>query len=166
MRSLFIFSASAFLLLSCEKITILQSDDMVQENYPGVDPRLHSLFTLFEDEATVRGYSYDLKALGITGEIFHIDEANIAGTCRYGQHIAHVTIDETFWNDSHDLLREMVVFHELGHCVLKRGHEDTSFSNGACASLMNSGLSQCQVVYDETNRNFYLDELFQNSALN
>lgn len=48
-----------------------------------------------------------------------------------------VRISPTLRNMSSDSMKN-VIFHELGHCTLGRGHDDTRFVNGNAASLMNS----------------------------
>ena len=63
-----------------------------------VDSRLLSYFNEFEYEAKKRGLAYDLSALEITGEIKNIPETNVAGTCQYGRHLSHVTVDLAYWN--------------------------------------------------------------------
>lgn len=155
----------AFCLLLC--LAACQSDPIQgntiteESSYYDVEPLMWEYFERFEYEAKVRGYSIDLNQLQISGEIKNIADENVAGTCQYGSHIKHVTIDASFWNRYNYLEREFVVFHELGHCVLSRGHLESSFDNGVCKSVMHSGLSGCQVVYNNANREYYLDELFQ-----
>ena len=142
----------------------LQDDNLVDDNtqplFSNVDNRLVSHFQEFENEAADRGFDFDLNALGITGVIEQIPEDGVAGTCQYGLHIHHVTIDANFWNNASQNLREFVVFHELGHCVLNRDHEEGAFANGICISIMRSGLEDCRDAYNPNNRNYYLDELF------
>ncbi len=128
--------------------------------YPLADKELWSYFQNFEEEALLRGFKYDLNTLEITAVIETITEEGVAGTCQYGQHIHHVTIDEDFWKYSSTLIREMVVFHELGHCVLHKDHTEEYDSNGNCLSIMNSGTVECNVAYTNQNRTYYIDELF------
>lgn len=128
--------------------------------YIEVDSRLWDYFSSFEEEAASRGININLRDLEITGVIENISEDGIAGTCQYGRHIHHVTIDLGYWNRSSFLGREMVVFHELGHCALDLGHQEMEDINGNCLSIMNSGTSGCRVLYSQANREYYLDELF------
>jgi len=131
-----------------------------QESYPEVDRLLWPYFRAFEEEATRRDLDIDLRKLEITGVIDAIREDGVAGTCQYGQHLSHVTIDEDYWKGASAYAREMVVFHELGHCALRRGHTEGSDRNGSCLSLMNSGTTNCTVRYNARNKELYLDELF------
>jgi len=58
-----------------------------------------------------------------------------------------VTVDEDFWENASDRF-------------LSRGHTETAYANGTCASLMRSGLEDCQDNYHTNTRELYLDELF------
>ncbi len=159
MKSKILALSTIIILSSCYS----DNQEFVQQEsiqYDGVDRSLWSFFSRFEEEAQLRGLSYDLNDLGITGVIESIPEDGVAGTCEYGRHIHHVTVDRNFWNRSSEVSREFVVFHELGHCVLGRGHEEGTFANGLCLSIMRSGLGDCRDGYNNSNREYYLDELF------
>lgn len=143
-------------LLSCNKQSFT-----LEQRFPNVDPDLWSHYANFEDEAAIRGIKIDLNDLEVSAEIEEIRESGVAGMCQYGSAINnHVTIDQTFWNRASALSREMVVFHELGHCVLLRGHDESQNSNGLCLSIMRSGTGNCRDAYNQQNRKAYLDELF------
>jgi hypothetical protein len=48
------------------------------------------------------------------------------GVCiTYSDGRKEIEIDLEFWDESEDLAREEVIFHELGHCVLDRDHDET-----------------------------------------
>lgn len=123
---------------------------------------LQPYFTSFEAAAADLGVPIDLSASGVTAEIRAINEGNVAGNCSTNGHdIRHITIDRSFWVNASPLLREMVVYHELGHCILGRGHTETAFANGVCTSIMRSGLGDCQDAYTYGNREYYIRELFE-----
>jgi len=158
--NLIMLSAASLLLFftSCQKETI-EPETIIQ--FSNVDPELWSYYSKFETEAKLRGFDYDLNALQISGEILEISEDNVAGSCRFGNHINNeVTIDRGFWNRSSDLLKEFVIFHELGHCVLLRDHDESTDGQGRCLSIMRSGLTNCRDSYSQQNRNGFIDELF------
>lgn len=152
-------TASLLLFLtSCQKETIVPEAKI---QFSNVDPELWSYYSNFETEAKLRGFDYDLDALQISGEIIEIPEDNVAGSCKFGSHIHNeVTIDQEFWNRSTTSLKEFVVFHELGHCVLLRDHDESVDNQGRCLSLMRSGLTDCRDNYNQQSRSRYLDELF------
>lgn len=129
-------------------------------SYDNVDTRLWPYYMEFEDQAALRGYEIDLNFLGISGAIKEITDEGVAGTCQYGQHVHHVTVDKDYWNQSSSVGREFVVFHELGHCVLARDHRESMNAEGLCLSIMASGTGDCRFAYTSNNRKAYLDELF------
>ena len=123
---------------------------------------LWDYFERFEEAALERGFLFDLNNFNLTAEIVEITEEGVAGTCSYGSHTPkHIEIDATFWNQSSDLFKEFVVFHELGHCFLFRDHREDATANGICLSLMRSGVEGCRDNYNLTTRAAYLDELFE-----
>jgi len=129
--------------------------------YPLVDEDLWSYFIDFEKEAVKRNIEIDLKQLQLRGNISEIHEDNVAGVCNYSSNNPNViTVDLSFWNQSSELLKEMVVYHELGHCVLGKGHREAADENGSCLSIMRSGLGDCITRYNTVNKEYYLDELF------
>ncbi|MEM9885282.1 MAG: hypothetical protein AAF849_05260 [Bacteroidota bacterium] len=122
-----------------------------------VDENLLEYFDLFIEEGTKRGVEVDLS--DISGYIIQITNLNVAGNC--SRDSKTIRIDEVFWRSSPGWDRERVVFHELGHCFLQRGHKNSFDENtNTCHSIMNSGNSICEVKYFGKNRATYLDELF------
>ena len=87
----------------------------------------------------------------------------VLGVCvRNDEEPNRVAVDQEAWAAADDAFRELIVFHELGHCVLDREHLDDDV-NGICVSIMNSGLSGCDIsLENSTLREEYLDELFFN----
>ena len=125
-----------------------------------VETALQPYFDSFVEEAAQRGRSIDLTALEIEGIIEEID-GNVIGQCRSNSNLPNVVaIDQSFWNSASQLRREMVIFHELGHCALQRDHLDTKTITGTCISIMQSGQGNCRNAYSNSTRAAYLDELF------
>lgn len=157
-------SIVAFCTFNACQENLISVDEPQIRTYPGVDQALWTYWESFEIAARKHGLQIDLARENITGRISEISDNGVAGTCRYGSHITNqVTIDQSYWNRASNLGREYVVFHELGHCFLHRGHDDGSTSQGLCVSLMNSGLGDCYSAYNATNREYYLNELFSSS---
>jgi hypothetical protein len=154
--SSFLLLAMLFFGCTIEEATVIPTP------YQGaVDPQLLPYYEAFEAEAAIRGVEVDFDAFPIPGDIQSIQEDNIAGTCtHYGGSHHEIVIDLEYWNAASTLRREMVVFHELGHCYLGLGHKEDAFDNGICTSIMNSGTAGCHIAYSAQNRDYYLDELF------
>lgn len=152
-----------FALVACSS----SEETIDPDGYQGVDRRLWFFFDVFQQEAEARGVSVDLRASGLTGIIGNIDGVNVAGGCNFhGSAPNQIILDATFWNTLSFIQREMIVMHELGHCVLYRDHREAMDVTGRCLSIMRSGLGQCNDGYTEATRTAYLDELFDPAFAN
>lgn len=81
---------------------------------------------------------------------------NWVGVCRYNA-TNRIEVLRVWWQFALDSEREVLMLHELGHCVLGRGHTET-YTNGQPSSIMYpSVLSGYQY---ESNREQYLQEYF------
>lgn len=163
-RKSILFLLSILILQSCQKDqAIILPTEPVQKQFLNVDQALWTFYENFELAGKERGLDIDLSASEITGAIADIAEDHVAGQCTYGTFIpGDVVIDSDFWNNASYYLKEMVVFHELGHCFLHRDHIEEELGNGACASIMRSGINGCFDNYNSQTRAYYLDELFEN----
>lgn len=126
-----------------------------------IEAELQVYFDRFEVEAAQRGLIIDLQSAQVSGEISEIADPGVAGQCTSNSDEPNlVTIDKSTWNSLRDLEKEYLVFHELGHCYLNRGHFDEVQANGTCESMMQSGTINCRKNYNSLTRAAYLDELF------
>ena len=146
--------ATIALFASCDK-----EQDLVEISL--VEPALQPYFQTFVAEAASRGITIDASFDEIVARIEAINQGSVIGQCRYNSHYPNeVRIDEDYWSRASSLGREFVVFHELGHCYLERGHTEATNANGICLSIMASGTGTCRSAYSQNNREYYLDELF------
>ncbi|MCO5234462.1 MAG: hypothetical protein LC105_11440 [Chitinophagales bacterium] len=129
---------------------------------------IQPLVSTFLVEANKRGHRLVIDDLIITYK-YNIVTAKIhaAGLCRkrYG-HTPIIFIDTTSpnWRAS-DISKEQLVFHELCHCILNRGHNPDTLMNGNFASIMKpSGETIYGAVLNYFKREYYLDELFNPAA--
>lgn len=128
-----------------------------------IEAELQAYIDLFTSEAEEREVEIDLSEINLGAYIKNIEENGTIGQCiSYSDGSKDIVIDERNWDRLDELEKEYVVFHELGHCVLNRSHNNMEDSNGLCQSIMQSGEGQCQSHYDMTNRNQLLEELFKN----
>lgn len=103
----------------------------------------------------------DLSAEGVCG----------LGYSRFeGTDLRKVEINPDFfcWGFHDDLARESLVFHELGHAILRKTHVNTSLPNGLPATMMCDG-NTCNIFnfydkYTQGKRTYYLDKLFRTST--
>lgn len=68
-----------------------------------------------------------------------------------------ITINKTSWDSFNSDEREMLILHEMGHCVLYRGHRDGEISSKPL-SIMNTYMFN--PWYYTVNKDYYLNELF------
>lgn len=137
------------------------SDATTDLKYPNALADFRPYFLRFEAAAKERGLSYDASLSALETGLENISEEDVVGECYWNSHAPElVNIDLPFWNSASDLDREYVMFHELGHCVLFREHDNSENDQGYCLSIMASGTTDCVSAYWEENRAYYLDELF------
>lgn len=94
-------------------------------------------------------------------------ERPVIGYCRnYGENKGRlVVIDEQFMNEGSYAQIEVLVWHELGHCALGKGHDDTvKYLNGygyVPFTVMQSFVfSAYQAKIFEEQKQYYIDNLF------
>ncbi len=121
----------------------------------------------FEKEAEKYGYNYNFESTGLIIEYADLDD-NTAGLTHYENPI-RIEIDKTYWDAlskkaGADLMREDLIFHELGHGLLNRKHLNTTLENGEWKSMMCGGDKiddrSWNINYRGVRRNYYLLELF------
>lgn len=128
------------------------------KTYPLVDEKLWPFFEQFEAEAKQRGFSINLVTQQIQARIEPIPAPNV-GLCNRATNNRVIVIDQDFWENRSELKRELLVFHELGHCSLNLEHREDN-AGGICNSIMRSGHEGCVDNYSSVSRAGYLDELF------
>ena len=142
-----------------------------------VPEELQPLIDSFIYEASLRGISVSISNLII--EYDDNQASNICASCNSAslsaqtQKIITINAHMQCWFDALEL--ENLLFHELGHCVLGRPHNDEQLPNGDPKSIMVAGnvslYAPCiyQIGDEPCNDNtfkraYYLDELFDANA--
>ena len=116
---------------------------------------------IFIDQADQHGVALDISALIIRfHDLVSTDKEIVLGMCTFQQGSApSIMIDPTHWKDLSMVGRELLLFHELGHCLLKRDHTANDV-----VSIMNPfGIS---VIEYSMNEEGFLSELFDSSKFN
>jgi hypothetical protein len=104
-----------------------------------------------------REYSLDVdRVLGLEfGDV----PVKYAGLCRTSTKThRRIIISKAYWVNLDDDGKELLMFHELGHCLLDRAHNDEIIGFGTPASIMNTKLFPGRAYSQQ--RAAYLDELF------
>ena len=127
-----------------------------------LDPAIQSYFDEFAAQGLLRGVVIDYHTSGVEG-IFDDLGDGVNGQCQHRSRGSdRVVVDRNYWNQSTDIEREFLIFHELGHCILDRTHLDNKTAQGECVSIMHSSARSCNNTYGDSTRVRYLDELFLN----
>lgn len=119
----------------------------------------------FKTEAEARGVAIELDNLIVEFKknIEHEDKdyCGCSITDKNGQRVIWIDITRYCWTFG-GYYREAIMFHELGHSLLYRDHNDKKLPKGNWRSLMSTGALDYYAA-DSLNykRQYYLDELFQ-----
>ncbi len=155
----FFRSIKFFFLFSLISIFCACKNELIELiTYPDVSQELCPFFQSFEEEAAKRGLVVDLKNSGVKGRLTNI-YGSIVGICS-NYSVKEILIDQNFWERSSQLSKELIVFHELGHCYLNKVHNNQVTANGTCGSIMRSGQGDCIDYYTEKTRVDLLDKFF------
>ena len=125
------------------------------------------LASKFEDESRSNGFELG----GITRTIpiqfgeTKPTEFAVCQTSDLGE--PRIKVNQSQWATLSDNMKEEVIFHELGHCALGRGHIETRISlhdeDGTTEANVPESIMNPFLVPGETyhkNRKFYIRELF------
>ena len=164
----FLTLLTPFLILftaSCDNEEPIADDDFltVKMEYPGVEEDFWPYLQLFEQESANRGSIIELSNSGVRLTYKGKDKGDgiVAGSCYHDpEDVNSIVIDSATFSKATRYAQEQIIFHELGHCSLLRGHDDSTNPNGTCKSLMRSDPKHCLLVYNANTRQAYLDELF------
>lgn len=118
----------------------------------------------FELQATLHGKNIKIDDLIVKIKP-EIASNSAVGLCYYSANgsTPEIHLLEWYWNLASDIHRENLVFHELGHCILGRKHDNDIGLSGVPESIMNYYLIAPHQY--ETNRAILLQELFGNAKL-
>ena len=137
---------------------------------PTVSPEFQEHYQSFLKEAAKHNKTFVSK-VNITIKFYSkedMKELNLGpgnlGFCRMNPlSTPIIEINEVAWNKyQNNSYREMIMFHELSHCLLFKGHTHGFEKNGLPKSLM--GPSMFSVAFYSNNREKFLDEVFSYKA--
>ena len=136
-----------FIMLSCTTTPILEKQEIQTEFLEYVEE-----FEKYYGQ-TVKGFRVRFANLDYMPQV--------TGLCMRSTHkmgINTIMIDRHYWDQMTDSEREMLMWHELAHCILYRNHDERIARNGCPVSLMYpTGFPEfCYNQY----RDWYLKELF------
>jgi beta-lactamase regulating signal transducer with metallopeptidase domain len=103
----------------------------------------------------------ELKIKNLKIELGTVNTDSELGVCELNRESPTIIINKNLWESLTQVQKEMLLFHELGHCILGRTHKNTFISADQTtipASLMSSILIS-EKSYSNY-RDYYLQELF------
>lgn len=149
-------------------ITACSNDGGVEEMPAIYDvaPEFEPYVQEFLVEAEKRGQSFDFQETGLSIQFSELPLNNANGRCFLGQY--RVEIDKVDWFSFSELFRSYLLFHELGHCALDRGHRNDKFDDGSWKSILKGNPftdfdARKPVPYFGFRKQYYIDELFDES---
>lgn len=126
-----------------------------------IAPEFRPYVSLFQIEALDRGKQIVIEDLIIR---FGPMRGGEVGQCwQFDDSTPTIVVDAEIWQLIGYYEREILVFHELGHCILGREHRNSLDDNGMPKSIMYKHLFN--EYYYETYREKYLNELFGHAKL-
>lgn len=136
-----------------------------------VDSELAIYVDRFFAEATLRGMELTDDNLEVVFRDLSEEGVCGLGYSKFmGTDLRKVEISQNFfcWGFQEDLAKENLVFHELGHAILRLSHANNMLPNGLPTEMMCDG-NACDVFayYDKYTlgkRAYYLDKLFRLST--
>lgn len=135
-------------------IALFSCSDFLDQNHVSIDPELQPFYDSFINEAHQRGLYFNPEV--ITIEFEKLTNGN-AGMCYWKEN--RISFDSTSFQYKQN--PEGLVFHELGHLILRRKHDySPNLKNNDTKSLMAvSGITIYTGVYSY-KREYYVNELF------
>lgn len=132
-----------------------------------VDSQFTDYLQRFETEAASRGHFYNVQKDGLIIEFANLTN-NRVGLTHFETPI-RIEVDKTYWSEvsqtsGADMMKEGLLFHELGHGLLGRQHLNDTLVNGDWKSIMCGGTKvrnrSWNINYHGVRRKYYIDELF------
>ncbi|HUP58614.1 MAG TPA: putative metallopeptidase [Bdellovibrionota bacterium] len=112
---------------------------------------------MFQEEAASHGQP--VKVTDLIVRFGTMENPYERGICEIaGDETPVITINQEAWDQMSEDEREPLMFHELGHCVLRRKHRADQIGPGVPASLMNP-YTIAGWTYGQYKKH-YIDELF------
>lgn len=137
------------LFVSCGKYDFLLSDDVPFKN---------------KTDKAFLSYIQDFESLygKVKSPIIfaNLDSRKVGLCTKYSNGYNEIKIDVNFWIRASEAAKNQLILHELGHCELNRGHDDTSINNCPKSAMRSytffpSELENCFIP----NFDYYLEEL-------
>lgn len=121
-----------------------------------IDPEFLPYVESFIEEARARNLRISFQFTGLEVKFGIVKESEDAiGFCSRDDF--SIKVLQEAWENLSENHKEVLIFHELGHCKMQREHKTDLLSNGEVASIMWPGI---QGKFFGKRRDYYIDELY------
>ncbi len=163
MKKILFLLTVLFIFQNCNKNPDVGAESGVLQ----IDPEFESYVQEFIEEGAKRGQDIDFSDSGLIVEFSDFSVGSASGFCYVGEH--HIVIDKTEWTALSENVRGFLLFHELGHCELNRGHTNVKFGNDVWRSIMRGGELMgaeiwIPIPFFGFRKEYFIDELFNQST--
>ncbi len=125
---------------------------------------LEVLVAAFHNECSKRGLGVDVSPNSLQVGFGRIKSK--AGSCKPNSYPKTITIDSVMWRALSAQQKEMLVYHELAHCLVNLKHDNDILQFGECKSWMREDDSKCTInMVNKEWREYYINELFASAEL-
>lgn len=132
-------------------IALLSSCSFIDDPIYSIDPEIEFYYDIFIEEGKNRGVDYSGRDIIMYfGDLDGLFGLHVT---RNFDNVIEIVIDRESWDNNNIIVKQVTVYHELGHALLYRDH------NSNCESIMATGLP-CKYNYFRNNREEMFDELF------
>jgi len=100
---------------------------LLPANYKTEDPEILPFYDSFISYANFYNYPLPGTKIYLALDDLEASDSHIKGKCIETSEGNAVVIDRSYWNTLSDTSKEILVFHELGHCLLNRTHRTLYF---------------------------------------
>jgi hypothetical protein len=162
MKNLIILLLTIIIVSSCKNNYTEEQDEHIN-NFP---VEVREIVREFLKEGKDRGHKLNIKKIHHIYLVDKITRAKYLEAGCYDHHDHSIYIDTTNFEWSALSGKEMLLYHELGHGLLHKKHDNILFKDGLNpASIMNC----CTLPYwnEQTiyKRSYYIDQIFNENTL-
>ncbi len=130
----FILFMSFLTLSSCGiggPLDFIRRGEGYTRQFSTTDTTFTSYISRFENEASQKLNQPNFKVGDIPINFGDTENPEYVGIClEYTNGQREIIIKQSWWQSATEEARIALIFHELGHCRLDRGHDDETFNNG------------------------------------
>ena len=157
MKRLFLIAVTMMLCVGCSTTRTIPTISNVED-----ERQTEPYLKMFQAEMMLRGLNFEYPRelrIYVTKNLTKRFADGTIGLCSKSSNRIRIYLDQDAWNKYDHVGREMLMFHELGHCVLDLPHNMAAMVDGTPYSIMYPSLFSSYIY--SRYRATYLDFLAQ-----